>query len=170
MSLAARPVVPPRFEAHAFGAEVDGRWVLEDVTLTLPGGVTALLGDARSGHRAFAEALGRGLEAEHRIRVSGCLCLDGRDLYAPELAAPEVRRRLPTLRTVEAFPGTVFDDVAFGLRAAGIGPRAQLVGPVERALRRVGLWGRVGARLDLASSALPPALRPRLALARALAP
>ncbi len=167
MSLAARPAVPPRVPAAGFGAEIDGRWVLEDVSLSLPGGVTALLGAPGSGHRAFAAALGRSLEADHRIRVRGCLCLDGRELYAPERAATEIRRRVPTLHTAEAFPGTVFDDVAFGLRAAGVD--APLAPTVESALRRVGLWGRVRDGLDLPSRALPDALRPRLALARALA-
>ena len=168
MSLAAHPAVPPRVQAKDFGAEVDGRWVLEDVSLRLPGGVTALLGDPNAGHRVFAAALGRSLEVGHRIRVAGCLCLDGRELYASELDATEVRRRVPTLRSCEAFPGSVFDDVAFALRASGVAPRGQLVRPVERALRRVGLWNRVGEQLDTPSSRLPAGLRPRLALARAL--
>lgn len=168
MSLSAAAVVPARIEARGFGVEVDGSWRLADVKVELPGGVTALLGEPGAGHQTFAGALSRSLEVEHRTRVTGRLCLDGQDVYEVDASPHGVRRRIPTLRTTEAFPGTVFDDVAFGLRAAGELQRGRLVGPVEAALRRVDLWARVGERLDMPSAALPAAFGPHLALARAL--
>jgi phosphate transport system ATP-binding protein len=64
---------------------------------------------------------------------------------------------------------TIFDNVAFGLRAKGLSDRIVLEERCERALRRAMLWDAVSTRLDRAAGDLATDQQQRLCLARALA-
>jgi phosphate transport system ATP-binding protein len=69
------------------------------------------------------------------------------------------------------FPMSIFDNVAYALREqARRRPRkAELAEPVERALRRAGLWDEVADDLDRPALRLSGGQQQRLCIARALA-
>src|SRR5205823_809172 len=64
---------------------------------------------------------------------------------------------------------SVFDNVAAGLRLAGIRRRADLQEAVERALRQAALWDEVKDQLDKPGTSLSGGQQQRLCIARALA-
>src|SRR5256886_5311479 len=64
---------------------------------------------------------------------------------------------------------SVFDNVAAGLRLAGVRNRAVLNDAVERALTHAALWDEVKDRLDRPGSSLSGGQQQRLCIARALA-
>jgi phosphate transport system ATP-binding protein len=67
------------------------------------------------------------------------------------------------------FPKTVFENVVFGPRVAGVRDRAQLAEMCERCLHNAGLWEEVKERLDDSALNLSGGQAQRLCIARALA-
>lgn len=67
------------------------------------------------------------------------------------------------------FPKSIFENVAYGLRVAGISSRSILAEKVEESLRRAALWEEVKDRLNESALGLSGGQQQRLCIARALA-
>ncbi len=67
------------------------------------------------------------------------------------------------------FPKTVFENVAYGPRVAGINNRGVLSDIVEKSLRRAALWDEVKDRVSDSALQLSGGQQQRLCIARALA-
>jgi len=67
------------------------------------------------------------------------------------------------------FPKSIFENVAYGLRIAGVREHGVLAERVERALRHAALWDEVKDRLDESGLGLSGGQQQRLCIARALA-
>jgi phosphate transport system ATP-binding protein len=65
-------------------------------------------------------------------------------------------------------PLTIYDNVAFAPRAAGLTRKAELEAIVERCLRQAALWDEVKDRLRSLGTALSGGQQQRLTIARAL--
>ena len=65
-------------------------------------------------------------------------------------------------------PLSIYDNVAFAPRAAGMRDRAWLDGHVEKCLRQAALWDEVKDRLDSLGTKLSGGQQQRLTIARAL--
>jgi phosphate transport system ATP-binding protein len=146
--------------------------VLRGVDLTIaPNSVTAIIGPSACGKSTFIRCVNRMHETVPETRVTGQVLLNGEDLYAPEVDPVEVRRRVGMVfQKPNPFPTlTVFDNVAVGLRLAGVRRRALLEEAVERALRHAALWTEVKDDLDKSGVSLSGGQQQRLCIARALA-
>ena len=66
-------------------------------------------------------------------------------------------------------PGTIYENLTFGLKMAGIKDNNTLNERVERSLRQSALWDEVKDRLDDSAFALSGGQKQRLCLARSLA-
>jgi phosphate transport system ATP-binding protein len=146
--------------------------VLKDIALSVtPNGVTALIGPSGCGKSTFVRCLNRMHEVVPGARVSGRVLLGGEDLYHPEVDAVQVRRRIGMVfQKANPFPTmSVFDNVAAGLRLAGVRRRNQLAEAVERALRQAALWDEVKDDLSKSGVSLSGGQQQRLCIARALA-
>ena len=97
--------------------------------------------------------------------------MEGEDVYAPGVDPVQVRRRIGMVfQRPNPFPTmSVFDNVAAGLRLAGIRRRGDLQEAVERALRQAALWDEVKDQLDKSGTSLSGGQQQRLCIARALA-
>jgi phosphate transport system ATP-binding protein len=67
------------------------------------------------------------------------------------------------------FPKSIFDNVAYGLRIAGVRDEKTVVQKVERALHQAALWDEVKDRLGESGLRLSGGQQQRLCIARALA-
>jgi len=67
------------------------------------------------------------------------------------------------------FPMSIFDNVAYGLKIAGIKDKAELASKVESALKGSALWGEVKDRLNESAMGLSGGQQQRLCIARAVA-
>jgi phosphate transport system ATP-binding protein len=65
-------------------------------------------------------------------------------------------------------PLSIYDNVAFAPRSAGIRSKSELDGRVERCLRQAALWDEVKDRLDSLGTKLSGGQQQRLTIARAL--
>ena len=67
------------------------------------------------------------------------------------------------------FPMSIFDNVAYGLKIAGIKDKAELSAKVENALKGSALWNEVKDRLNESAMGLSGGQQQRLCIARAVA-
>ena len=146
--------------------------VLKGVDLTVaPNAVTAIIGPSGCGKSTFIRCLNRMHETVQGTRVAGQVLLNSEDLYAPGVDPVQVRRRIGMVfQKPNPFPTmSVFDNVAAGLRLAGIRKKSQLQEEVEGALRHAALWDEVKDDLDKSGVSLSGGQQQRLCIARALA-
>jgi len=146
--------------------------VLRGIDLTMaPKAVTAIIGPSGCGKSTFIRCLNRMHEVVPGARVTGTVRVEGEDVYAPGVDPVQVRRRIGMVfQRPNPFPTmSVFDNVAAGLRLAGVRRRADLQEAVERALRQAALWDEVKDQLDKPGTSLSGGQQQRLCIARALA-
>src|SRR5436853_265264 len=151
-----------------FGA----RQVLRDIDLAVvPRSVTAIIGPSGCGKSTCVRCINRMHEVVPGARVAGRVELNGEDLYAPGADPVEVRRRIGMVfQKPNPFPTmSIFDNVAAGLRLAGVRNRAALHEAVERALHHAALWDEVKDELGKSGAGLSGGQQQRLCIARALA-
>src|SRR5437763_16967077 len=67
------------------------------------------------------------------------------------------------------FPKSIYENISYGLRIAGVNRRSQIDEAVEKSLRAAALWGEVKDRLDSNAFGLSGGQQQRLCIARALA-
>src|SRR5579862_8906734 len=101
--------------------------------------ITALTGPSGSGKSTLLRTLNRLNETVRETQVRGARLLDGQDVQTMEVTS--LRRRVGMVfQRSNPFRGSVFENVAYGLRINGYSGRAALRDTVERSLRRAALW------------------------------
>ncbi len=130
--------------------------------------ILGIIGPAQSGKTTLLRAINRTLEFTAGARMEGTIKLDGEDvLRVADVHA--LRRRIGMVAPLPVgLPLSVYDNVAFAPRAAGIRDRAWLDGHVEKCLRQAALWDEVKERLDSLGTKLSGGQQQRLTIARAL--
>ncbi|HET7752816.1 MAG TPA: phosphate ABC transporter ATP-binding protein PstB [Anaeromyxobacteraceae bacterium] len=132
--------------------------------------VTALIGPSGCGKSTYLRALNRMNELIPTTSVKGEILLDGRDVYDRHIDAVELRRRVGMVfQKSNPFPKSIFENVAYGLRVAGMRDRRVLAERVERSLRSAAIWDEVKDRLHDSALRLSGGQQQRLCIARALA-
>jgi phosphate transport system ATP-binding protein len=132
--------------------------------------VTALIGPSGCGKSTFLRCLNRMNDLIDSVRIVGSIKLDGREINTPGLDVIELRRRVGMVfQKSNPFPKSVFENVIYGLRIAGITERPLLEEICEQSLRRAGLWDEVKDRLDDSALGLSGGQMQRLCIARAVA-
>jgi phosphate transport system ATP-binding protein len=132
--------------------------------------ILGIIGPARSGKSTFLCALNRLNDLVRGSRPEGTIRVDGGDIYAPAVDVVELRRKLGMVfATPVPLPRSIFENVAFGARRAGVRGRARLEAIVRDSLEKGGLWEEVRDRLELSGLKLSGGQQQRLCLARILA-
>ena len=135
--------------------------------------VTALIGPSGCGKSTFLRCFNRMHDLQPETRYEGSITLhpDNINLVGPGVDPIEVRMRIGMVfQKPNPFPKSIFENVAYGLRAARRAqPRRRLAEEVERrcAARRCGTRSRIACRIR--RSALSGGQMQRLCIARALA-
>jgi phosphate transport system ATP-binding protein len=148
-----------------------GKVAVEKVDIDIPKNrVLALIGPSGCGKSTFLRSLNRMNDTVEGVGVEGQVVLDGRDIYAPGIDPVLVRRQVGMVfQRSNPFPKSIFDNVAYGLRIAGVTERGKLAENVERALQQAALWDEVKDRLHESGLSLSGGQQQRLCIARALA-
>jgi phosphate transport system ATP-binding protein len=132
--------------------------------------ILGIIGPARSGKSTFLCALNRLNDLVRGSRHEGTIKVDGDDIYAPELDVVALRRKLGMVfATPVPLPRSIYENVAFGARRAGIRGRDRLDALVRDSLEKGGLWEEVKDRLGTSGLKLSGGQQQRLCLARILA-
>jgi phosphate transport system ATP-binding protein len=132
--------------------------------------ITSIIGPSGTGKSTLLRAFNRMNDLIEGARVTGKVTYHGVDLYAPEVDPVEVRRRIGMVfQKPNPFPKTIYENVAFGPRVAGVRGKAKLDEIVESSLRRAAIWDEVKDNLDGLGTALSGGQQQRLCIARAIA-
>lgn len=145
---------------------------LKNINMVFPDKrVTAIIGPSGCGKSTLLRCFNRIHDLYPDTRYEGRIVLQpsGINVIGPETDPIEMRMRMSMVfQKPNAFPKSVFENVAFGLRLAGVRGKA-LEEQVERALRGAALWNEVKDRLSDSAYALSGGQQQRLCIARALA-
>jgi len=163
--------VRSKFEVRQLSFWYAGKQALYDVSLLIPErSVVALIGPSGCGKSTFLRALNRMNDLIEDTRHTGDVLLDGDDIYRRGMNLVDLRRRVGMVfQKSNPFPKTVFENVVFGPRVAGVRDKPTLHEICERCLRGAGLWEEVKDRLDESALNLSGGQAQRLCIARALA-
>jgi phosphate transport system ATP-binding protein len=132
--------------------------------------VTALIGPSGCGKSTLLRCLNRMNDLIDDVRVTGSILLDGEEVNDPALDVIELRRRVGMVfQRAVPFPKSIYDNVAYGLRIAGIRDHRVLDEAVEQSLRRSALWDEVKDRLGESALGFSGGQHQRLCIARAIA-
>jgi phosphate transport system ATP-binding protein len=100
----------------------------------------------------------------------GSIHIEGIDINNPGVDVVDLRRRVGMVfQKSNPFPKSIYDNVAYGLRIAGVTKRSRLDEAVEKSLRSAALWDEVKDRMHVSGYGLSGGQQQRLCIARALA-
>jgi phosphate transport system ATP-binding protein len=144
---------------------------VRDVTLKIrPHEITALIGPSGCGKSTVLRCFNRMNDTIPGARVEGSVKYHGVDLYGPNVSATQVRRHIGMVfQKPNPFPKSIYDNVAYGPRIAGMRKKTELDDVVEESLRSAALWDEVKDRLKASGLGLSGGQQQRLCIARALA-
>ena len=130
--------------------------------------ITALIGPSGCGKSTVIRCLNRMNDLIPTAHVDGKVLYHGQDLYASDVDAVEVRKRIGMVfQKPNPFPKSIFDNIAFGPRVLGM--KGNMDEIVERALQHAALWDEVKDRLKTNAFGMSGGQQQRLCIARALA-
>ena len=165
MSDAATPHVSFRDLSVNYGA----KRALEGLTLDIPRqSIFGIIGPANSGKTTLLKCINRTIDFVTGVRVTGQVLVDGEDVFKMRNVYA-LRRRIGMVFPLPVgLPMSVYDNVAYAPRMAGMNDRAELDGLVETCLRQAALWDEVKDRMQLLGTKLSGGQQQRLTIARAL--
>ena len=130
--------------------------------------ILGIIGPAQSGKSSLLRCLNRTIDFTAHARVTGAIRVDGEDVRRTRDVFT-LRRKIGMVAPLPVgLPLSIYDNVAFAPRCAGMSGRADLDLLVERCLRQAALWDEVKDRLRSLGTALSGGQQQRLTIARAL--
>jgi phosphate transport system ATP-binding protein len=144
---------------------------LHQVSLTIPASqITAIIGPSGCGKSTFIRCLNRINDMVPGFRARGHVVFKDQNLFGDHVDVIEIRRRVGMVfQKPNPFPQTIYENVAYGPRLAGVTGRERLDAVVEESLKGAALWDEVKDKLQDFAWALSGGQQQRLCIARAIA-
>ncbi len=154
---------------HGVRVSYGSKVALRDISVEIPRNqIFGIIGPANSGKTTFLKCINRTIDFIPSARVRGQVLVDKvnvlrmRNVY-------ELRRRIGMVFPLPVgLPLSVYDNVAYAPRRAGVRSRLELDSLVETCLKQAMLWDEVKDRLNILGTRLSGGQQQRLTLARAL--
>mgnify|MGYP000796758844 CR=1 FL=1 len=137
----------------------------------MPGEFLAIVGPSGCGKSTLLRCINRMNDRIPEARVTGgSIRIDGVDVTSPSLDPIHLRREVGMVfQKSNPFPMTIYENVSYGLKLAGVRNRGILDEAVEESLRHAALWDEVKDRLNKSALGMSGGQQQRLCIARALA-
>jgi len=163
--------IEAKIQVRGFTAKFGGKAALNNLSLdVLPRERLAIIGPAASGKTTFLRCLNRLNDLHQGFTYCGQILLDGEDIYSPKVDVADLRRRVGMVYAVPVtLPWSIYDNLVYGLKLAGIRDHAELDERVETSLKSVVIWDEVKDRLKEPARNLSGGQQQRVCLARVLA-
>ena len=144
---------------------------LFDVALKLPKSkVTALIGPSGCGKSTLLRCVNRMNDLVDSVNTKGEMTLAGQPIYGAGVDVIELRKRIGMVfQKPNPFPMSIFENVVYSLRIAGIRKRSILEEVCEESLTKAGLWKEVKDRLKSSALQMSGGQQQRLCIARGIA-
>jgi phosphate transport system ATP-binding protein len=129
--------------------------------------ILGIIGPAQSGKTSLLRCLNRTIEFSGKATRSGSIRIDGEEIKNVDVFG--LRRKIGMVAPLPVgLPMSIYDNVAFAPRCAGMRQKSLLDGLIEKCLRQAALWDEVKDRLNSLGTALSGGQQQRLTIARAL--
>ncbi|MEW6086823.1 MAG: phosphate ABC transporter ATP-binding protein PstB [bacterium] len=132
--------------------------------------ILAIIGPAGSGKTTLLRLINRLEDATYNTRKEGDVYIDDKDIYSEDTNVSDLRRRVGMVFAQPVpLPRSIYENIIYGPRLAGIVYRKKLDELVEHSLRQAFLWDEVKDRLNQSALSLSGGQKQRLCIARTLA-
>jgi phosphate transport system ATP-binding protein len=161
--------LPPAIEVRDLRLSYGAREVIHGISFDVePHEILAVIGPAQSGKTSLLRCINRTIEFVSGTTVSGSIKVQGQDVGKVKNVY-ELRRLIGMVAPLPVgLPLTIYDNVAFAPRCAGLSNKSELNALVEKCLRQAALWDEVKDRLNSLGTRLSGGQQQRLTIARAL--
>lgn len=142
---------------------------LDHINLEVPTHqIFGIIGPAGSGKTTLLKCINRMVDVARHVTIEGQVLIGGEDVFLVR-SVHDLRRRVGMVLPLPVgLPLSVYDNVAFAPRVAGLHDRTELDALVEQCLRQAALWDEVKDRLRVLATTLSGGQQQRLTIARAL--
>jgi len=160
-----------KIDVRNFNFYYGSKLVLKDLNFCIKENtILALIGPSGSGKTTLARCFNRMHDLYTNNRYEGEIFIDNTNILDPKTDLIELRDRVGMVfQKPTAFPMSIFENIAFGLKLKGIKNKTELKDKVEKALKDAALWDEVKDRLDKLATNLSGGQQQRLCIARAIA-
>lgn len=132
--------------------------------------ITGIIGPSGCGKSTLLRVFNRMNDLINNVRTTGSVCVDSEDIYSPMCDLIQLRKKVGMVfQRPNAFPLSIFDNVAYGPRVWGITDRRTLMDVVQRSLAAVDLLDSLEGTLRMSALELSAEKQQRLCIARLLA-
>ena len=159
----------PHIEFRNLTVRYAGKIALDRISLEIPRHrIFGIIGPANSGKTTLLKCINRMIDFSDGAKVTGEVLVGGENVFRISNVF-SLRRRIGMVFPLPVgLPLSVYDNVAYAPRMAGVNRRDELDPLVETCLRQAALWDEVKDRLDLLGTKLSGGQQQRLTIARAL--
>ncbi len=156
-------------EAHDLNVYYGGFHAVKNINLQIERQkITALIGPSGCGKSTVLRAFNRMNDLVPIARTAGEVRFHGKNIYATDVDAVEVRRRIGMVfQKPNPFPKSIYENIAWGAKINGF--KGNLEQLVEESLRSAALWDEVKDKLKQSGYSLSGGQQQRLCIARAIA-
>jgi phosphate transport system ATP-binding protein len=132
--------------------------------------ITALIGPSGCGKSTYLRVLNRMNDLIPDVTITGNVTFENENIYSPEMDTVELRKKIGMVfQQPNPFPFSIFENVAYGLRIAGMKDKNKIAEIVETSLRKAAVWEDVKDKLSKNALALSGGQQQRVCIARVLA-
>jgi phosphate transport system ATP-binding protein len=144
---------------------------LKDISLDMARNqVTAFIGPSGCGKSTLLRCFNRMNDLVDHVRIQGSITFEGEEVNTPDMDVISLRRRIGMVfQQSNPFPKSIYENIVYGLRIAGVNDRATLDETVERSLKSAAIWDEVKDRLHDSALGLSGGQAQRICIARAIA-
>ena len=167
----AKPVPDPLVEVEDLSLFYGTKQALQDINMNIPRRqVTAFIGPSGCGKSTLLRCFNRLNDLIDDCRIEGEISINGKSIFNSDVDITDLRKRVGMVfQKSNPFPKSIYENVAYGARIAGINKKSVLDDIVEKNLKRAALWDEVNDRLNDSAMGLSGGQQQRLCIARAIA-
>ncbi len=167
----AKPVPDPLVEVEDLSLFYGAKQALRDINMNIPRRqVTAFIGPSGCGKSTMLRCFNRLNDLIDDCRIEGEISINGKSIFDSDVDITDLRKRVGMVfQKSNPFPKSIYENVAYGARIAGIKKKSVLDDIVEKNLKRAALWDEVNDRLTDSAMSLSGGQQQRLCIARAIA-
>ncbi|MGI9554268.1 MAG: phosphate ABC transporter ATP-binding protein PstB [Thermodesulfobacteriota bacterium] len=169
---AINPDIPdPIVEVDNLNLKYGDKPALIGISLKIPKHkATAFIGPSGCGKSTLLRCFNRLNDLIDSCSVTGDILINGDNITGSTVDITDLRKRVGMVfQKSNPFPKSIYENVAYGARIAGITKKDVLDEIVEKSLNGAALWDEVKDRLDESALGMSGGQQQRLCIARAIA-
>ncbi|MGP3639945.1 phosphate ABC transporter ATP-binding protein PstB [Lentilactobacillus hilgardii] len=135
-----------------------------------PNQISALIGPSGCGKSTFLRCLNRMNDMIDGVTITGTVKFHEQNIYSPQTNLVDLRKEIGMVfQQPNPFPFSVYDNITYGLRIAGVKDKQKLDEIVERSLKQAAVWDEVKDQLYDNALSFSGGQQQRICIARVLA-